>query len=60
MKVDGHRASIKDSSQYEEILGRFHRLGLIHGDVNRYNFIIGQSWVKIIDFKHYQETNNQE
>ncbi|KAL1880036.1 hypothetical protein Daus18300_001399 [Diaporthe australafricana] len=59
-KLDGRPAGIEDLSQCQEVLGRYHGLGLIHGDVNRYNFIIGESRVKMVDFEHYQETSSQE
>ncbi|KAI9663863.1 MAG: hypothetical protein M1821_007353 [Bathelium mastoideum] len=39
-KVDGTFASEEDLESCETALRRLHRMGLIHGDVNRYNFII--------------------
>ncbi|KAK0388053.1 hypothetical protein NLU13_4297 [Sarocladium strictum] len=54
-KVDGVAACIDDLAACETLLGRLHRLGLIHGDVNRYNFLarggLGGS-VHLVDFEH--------
>jgi len=35
-----------------EALGRVHRLGMVHGDVNRYNLIVGEGRVTIVDFEN--------
>jgi len=57
-KLEGTFASIEDLPGCEEALDRLHSLGLSHGDVNRYNFIIGDGWVKMIDFETCQETQD--
>lgn len=55
-KVQGHdSASINDLRECELTLKRFHALGLLHGDVNRYNFLVGNRSVKLIDFERSQE-----
>lgn len=54
-KATGHSASITDISKCEAALQQLHKLGLRHGDVNRYNFIIDADRVKLIDFEHTQE-----
>ncbi|KZF20441.1 alpha-galactosidase A [Xylona heveae TC161] len=54
-KIDGRSASLQDLSLCETTLKRLHRLGLIHGDVNRYNFLITKEGVKLIDFERLQE-----
>jgi predicted Ser/Thr protein kinase len=58
-KLEGHSASIGHLSQCEEVLGRLHGLGLLHGDINRYNFVVGQGWTKMIDFEKSQETRDE-
>jgi RIO-like serine/threonine protein kinase len=55
-KLENRRcASIEDLSACEQVLEEFHRLGFLHGDVNRYNFLVGEPGVKIIDFERFQE-----
>ena len=53
-KVEGTFASIEHLRACEASLRRFHAMGLVHGDVNRYNFIVDRSngHVKMVDFEH--------
>ncbi|KAJ5893419.1 hypothetical protein N7495_005110 [Penicillium taxi] len=39
-KLEGLEANIKDLSSYQSALQRLHNIGILHGDANRYNFII--------------------
>lgn len=60
-KIEGRPASIQDLGVCEKALERLHELGLLHGDVNRYNFIITEEeGVKIVDFEHLQENASPE
>jgi tRNA A-37 threonylcarbamoyl transferase component Bud32 len=61
-KLDGHPAGIEHLSSCEHVLGRLHRLGLLHGDINRHNFIVGsdEGWTKMVDFEKCQETQEEE
>jgi RIO-like serine/threonine protein kinase len=43
-------ASFQDLSVCETALGKLHELGLVHGDVNRYNFLATEEGVKLLDF----------
>jgi hypothetical protein len=58
-KVDGESASVNDLAGCEALLRRLHRLGLIHGDVNRHNFLIDPaspgSGIRLVDFEHAEE-----
>ncbi|KKY26250.1 putative alpha-galactosidase a [Phaeomoniella chlamydospora] len=58
-KLEGTFASIKDKAKCEEVLRILHAepLRLIHGDVNRYNFIVDtkDSNVRLIDFEHAED-----
>lgn len=53
-KVQGDFVSINDLLPCERILGRFHGLGMLHGDVNRYNFLTDHvsSQIRLVDFEH--------
>lgn len=53
-KVEGRPATIKDFSQCRSVLQRFHDHGLLHGDINKYNFIIQNDRVRLIDFERSQ------
>ncbi|KAI9809775.1 MAG: hypothetical protein M1825_000208 [Sarcosagium campestre] len=64
-KIDGIFASIEDLSACEDALKRFHATGMIHGDVNRYNFILEstEKRVRLLDFEHtapYEEDEARE
>ncbi|KAK4108643.1 alpha-galactosidase A [Canariomyces notabilis] len=54
-KIEGRSASLADLDMCEAALGKLHALGLIHGDVNRYNFLVTEEGVKLLDFEHFQE-----
>ena len=53
-KVQGEFASIADRTMCEKALRRLHRMGLVHGDINRYNFMVDRSknCVRLVDFEH--------
>ncbi|KAK8211804.1 hypothetical protein IWZ01DRAFT_434635, partial [Phyllosticta capitalensis] len=64
-KWDGRSggASIEDLSACEAALARFHGLSLLHGDANRYNFLVGQDGcgeVKLIDFECFREGASEQ
>jgi serine/threonine protein kinase len=61
-KVEGGFASIEDLPKCEDALRRLHAIGLVHGDVNRYNFIINRSdgHVRMVDFEHANEFDEME
>lgn len=50
-KVDGHYAGIEDLPRCEEVVRKLHSLGVVHGDLNRYNFIVAEDRVILIDFE---------
>ncbi|KAF5621947.1 alpha-galactosidase A [Fusarium sp. NRRL 52700] len=60
-KVDSEPACVDDLKHCETLLRRFHRdLGLVHGDVNRYNFLVDRfsgSGVRLVDFEHAEDFN---
>ncbi|KAJ3555561.1 hypothetical protein NPX13_g10331 [Xylaria arbuscula] len=58
-KLHGKSASIEHRARCTEVLGRLHRLGLLHGDVNRHNFMVGDGWTKMIDFEKSKETQDE-
>jgi RIO1 family len=60
-KVEGREAGIGDLEVCEAAVRRFHSFGLTHGDLNRFNFLIGKNGVKMIDFENSNaQTDKQE
>jgi len=59
-KIEGRSASFQDLSVCETALRKLHELGLAHGDVNRYNFLVTEEGVKLLDFERLQENASPE
>lgn len=59
-KLEGRPASFSDLSSCEAAVRNLHRLGLLHGDVNRYNFLITEEGVKLLDFECALENASPE
>lgn len=59
-KIEGHPASIQDLGNCETSLEKLHELGFLHGDVNRYNFLVTEDGVKLLDFERLQENASPE
>ncbi|KAJ5357014.1 hypothetical protein N7517_011623 [Penicillium concentricum] len=53
-KLQGREANINDLSSCQSALQRLHDIGIHHGDVNRYNFIVQDDTVLLIDFEKSQ------
>lgn len=53
-KVEGRLATIEDLSCCRSVLQRLHDHGLVHGDINKYNFIVQNNTVRLIDFERSQ------
>lgn len=56
-RIEGRPASLQGLIACEAALEKLHGLGLIHGDVNRYNFLVTDEGedVKLINFERFQE-----
>ncbi|OQD78752.1 hypothetical protein PENANT_c084G05762 [Penicillium antarcticum] len=54
-KIEGRAASIQDLSICETALEKLYELGFLHGDANRYNFLVTEEGVKLLDFERLQE-----
>lgn len=57
-KVDAESACVDDLANCEALVCRLHCLGLIHGDVNRYNLLVdwvSGSGIRLVDFEHVEE-----
>ncbi|KAJ5219379.1 uncharacterized protein N7498_001478 [Penicillium cinerascens] len=59
-KIEGRPASFQDLSICQAALEKLHGLGLVHGDVNRYNFLVTEGGVKLVDFESLLENASPE
>ncbi|KAI1271329.1 alpha-galactosidase A [Xylaria sp. FL0933] len=59
-KIEGRSASSQDLSVCETALRKLYELGLVHGDVNRYNFLVTEEGVKLLDFERLRENASPE
>ena len=59
-KMEGRPASIQDLGICETALEKLHELGFLHGDANRYNFLVTGDGVKLVDFERFQENASPE
>lgn len=53
-RLEGDFALADDLPECSKVLQRLHEIGIIHGDVNRYNFIVDKQsrQVAMVDFEH--------
>jgi len=56
-KLEGRRARIEDISACEAVVRRLHALGIVHGDLNRHNFVVDEQSgiVRLIDFENAKD-----
>ncbi|CVL10493.1 uncharacterized protein FPRN_12913 [Fusarium proliferatum] len=61
-KIEGDYATLADLPKCEAALRKLHKLGFVHGDANRYNFIVERSAgnVKMIDFEHAEQYEEEK
>lgn len=65
-KLEGSPAGIDDLASCQELVRRLHDLGLVHGDVNRYNFVVDrrpEGLTLLVDFEHaegYEEETGRK
>ncbi|EWY85601.1 hypothetical protein FOYG_12742 [Fusarium oxysporum NRRL 32931] len=61
-KIEGEYATLADLPKCEAALRRLHKLGFVHGDANRYNFIVERPTgnVKMIDFEHAKQYDEKK
>ncbi|CVL04870.1 uncharacterized protein FMAN_12914 [Fusarium mangiferae] len=61
-KIEGDYATLPDLPKCEAALRKLHKLGFVHGDANRYSFIIEKSAgnVKMIDFEHAEQYDEEK
>lgn len=61
-KAEGEFAGPQDLSRCQQLLRRLHALGLVHGDVNRYNFVVDRKpggSTLLLDWEHAEGYGEQ-
>ncbi|KFY30871.1 hypothetical protein V494_08038 [Pseudogymnoascus sp. VKM F-4513 (FW-928)] len=59
--VEGRHAGIEDLDACEAVVRRLHGLGIVHGDLNRYNFLISEEGgAVLIDFETAKRSGDTE
>lgn len=46
-KIEGRQAELGDLEACQSIVKRLHSLGILHGDLNKYNFIVGPTGITL-------------
>jgi predicted Ser/Thr protein kinase len=59
-KVEGRHGHIGDLEASQKVTKRLHSLGIVHGDLNRYNFIVSAAGVTLIDFENATRNGSRE
>ena len=59
-RMDGHYAGIADLGTCQDAVERLHSLGIVHGDLNRHNFIVSPSGATLIDFENAGMNGSQD
>lgn len=58
--TDARYAGTQDIEICQEALSRLHDIGIRHGDINRFNFLIRNSTATLIDFDTAQKCQNRD
>jgi len=59
-KVHGRQAGRADLHLCQTALSRLHARGILHGDVNRHNFLVQPSRAYLVDFETARKTDEQQ
>ncbi|KAH2761566.1 hypothetical protein KXW10_000388 [Aspergillus fumigatus] len=58
--TNARHACLNDIAACQQTLGRLHQLGILHGDINRFNFLIHGSKAVLIDFDTARKCDDQD
>ncbi|KAJ9301216.1 hypothetical protein DTO271G3_1351 [Paecilomyces variotii] len=58
--TNARHAGPNDLAACQETLRRLHQLGILHGDINRFNFLIRGSTAVLIDFESARKCDDQD
>jgi predicted Ser/Thr protein kinase len=58
--VEGRHATVSDLHACEALVSKMHRLGILHGDLNKYNFLVAEKGVVLVDFETAQRSEDKQ
>ncbi|KAL8646274.1 MAG: hypothetical protein Q9226_006932, partial [Calogaya cf. arnoldii] len=50
-KLQGRHAGVQDLARCEDVVRKLHSLHILHGNLNRHNFLVDEDQVVLIDFE---------
>lgn len=60
-RLEGRHGDIGDLDACQSVVKRLHSLGIVHGDLNKYNFIVGSCGkISLIDFENARNDGSEE
>ena len=59
-KVEGRHATPDDLATCRTAVSRLHALGIIHGDLNKHNFLISEFRVVLLDFESARRSEDKD
>lgn len=59
-KVEGRHATPDDLAACRTVVSRLHALGIVHGDLNKHNFLISRSRVVLLDFESARRSEDKD
>jgi tRNA A-37 threonylcarbamoyl transferase component Bud32 len=59
-RVEGRCGAIGDLVACQGVIERLHSFGIVHGDLNRHNFILSASGATLIDFENSTQNRSRE
>jgi predicted Ser/Thr protein kinase len=59
-RVEGRHATISDLHACESLVTKMHGLGILHGDLNKYNFLITGKCAVLVDFETAQQSQDKK
>lgn len=59
-KVQGHHPTPNDLQGCSTVLSELHALGILHGDVNKHNFLVSDAEVTIVDFENARKCDDRD
>ncbi|KAL8852703.1 MAG: hypothetical protein Q9221_002463 [Calogaya cf. arnoldii] len=59
-KLQGRHAGVQDLARCEDVVRKLHSLRILHGDLNRHNFLVNEDQVVLIDFETSIRSQDEE
>lgn len=59
-KVEGRHARIEDLPACQALVSKLHGMGIVHGDLNKHNFLVTESRVVLLDFETAQRSEDRD